>query len=628
MTLGYIPDRAYYFVVSRTIDLGHPRLVAGQPVPARERRGDALPGPGRRGRCRGRRRRPRRPCPQPRTERRRRPSSARTCCTSAAATARRPVRDDVHRRRSTRATSAPGRRARRCPRRRDERRARDPQRHGLPRRRPRAGRRADGHGLVDRPRSGRRASSATWTRRAGRAPRTPTSPCPRRGPARRRSRSPTGSSSPAVAGPDGKPTSDGLEGDGRRRRACSASSRSSRPASRRSPTRASRSRARSCGSTAARTRTARRRRSSAPTTARLDRDRQRRARQPSARARRAAARARRRAAPSRAWSAGHAGRGATCPAPRTGARRLRGQRRAVPRRRLRRDDRPARAVLGAPGRDRQPARRLAPPRRDGPARGPSSMRAPVVTGSTAFLLGGTRRRRAASTSSVSASLAPQEPFFRLGLVGVSVPALQIGGEIGQQLGYLAAAGVGTGNFVILVVVGWAFNHRPQISDWRERRTARPRGEGARSPSLGRPRPTRRPDGDGRRIGDHRLDRHRDAAPPLGPSERSIAAPRAPATSIPKPRARRPGVREPLAGAARGSSRMPAGLPRAPWTNAAASLISALEELALGEVAAAHPRPARAARGPGRSRRASGVRRERPPRRRAAGRPGPPRRIGR
>ena len=37
-----------------------------------------------------------------------------------------------------------------------------------------------------------------------------------------------------------------------------------------------------------------------------------------------------------------------------------------------------------------------------------------------------------------ANLAPQEPFFQLGLVGATVPALKIDGEIGQQLGYLAA----------------------------------------------------------------------------------------------------------------------------------------------------------------------------------------------
>ncbi|HKQ17477.1 MAG TPA: hypothetical protein VJS87_02940, partial [Solirubrobacterales bacterium] len=96
--------------------------------------------------------------------------------------------------------------------------------------------------------------------------------------------------------------------------------------------------------------------------------------------------------------------------------------------------------------------------------------APVVSGATAFLLGGTVSG-SATTSSVSASLAPQEPFFRLGIAGVTVPALQIGGEIGQQLGYLAAAGVGTGNFVLLVALGWAFNNRQKLTGFMERRRA-------------------------------------------------------------------------------------------------------------------------------------------------------------
>jgi len=94
--------------------------------------------------------------------------------------------------------------------------------------------------------------------------------------------------------------------------------------------------------------------------------------------------------------------------------------------------------------------------------------APIVAGTTVILIGG-QADGGLLTSSTRASLAPQEPFFRAGLVGVTVPGLQIGGEIGQQLGYLAAAGVGTGNFVILVVIGWAFNHRPQISAWWQRR---------------------------------------------------------------------------------------------------------------------------------------------------------------
>ena len=44
---------------------------------------------------------------------------------------------------------------------------------------------------------------------------------------------------------------------------------------------------------------------------------------------------------------------------------------------------------------------------------------------------------------------------------MTIPALKIDGEIGQQVGYLAAAGVGTGDFVLLIVIGWAFAHKEQ-----------------------------------------------------------------------------------------------------------------------------------------------------------------------
>jgi hypothetical protein len=94
----------------------------------------------------------------------------------------------------------------------------------------------------------------------------------------------------------------------------------------------------------------------------------------------------------------------------------------------------------------------------------------VVSGANVFMLGGSGSG-GPTASSVRASLAPQEPFFRLGLVGVTVPALQIGGEIGQQLGYVAAAGVGLGNFTILIIIGWVFNHRDRIAGWMERRRA-------------------------------------------------------------------------------------------------------------------------------------------------------------
>ena len=65
------------------------------------------------------------------------------------------------------------------------------------------------------------------------------------------------------------------------------------------------------------------------------------------------------------------------------------------------------------------------------------------------------------TSSLRANTAPLSPFFQLGLVGATVPGMKIEGEIGQQLGYLNAAGVGTVDFIILILIGWAFAHKAQ-----------------------------------------------------------------------------------------------------------------------------------------------------------------------
>jgi hypothetical protein len=60
---------------------------------------------------------------------------------------------------------------------------------------------------------------------------------------------------------------------------------------------------------------------------------------------------------------------------------------------------------------------------------------------------------------VRADVAPRLPFFRLGLFGLTVPALSIKGEIGQQLGYIVAGSAALGNFVILVVIGYMFSHK-------------------------------------------------------------------------------------------------------------------------------------------------------------------------
>jgi len=83
-----------------------------------------------------------------------------------------------------------------------------------------------------------------------------------------------------------------------------------------------------------------------------------------------------------------------------------------------------------------------------------------VTGPNAVIVGG-ETGQGADTSSVRANTSPQSPFFQLGLVGATVPGLKIDGEIGQQLGYLNAAGAGTVNFIILLLIGWAFAHKEQ-----------------------------------------------------------------------------------------------------------------------------------------------------------------------
>jgi hypothetical protein len=99
---------------------------------------------------------------------------------------------------------------------------------------------------------------------------------------------------------------------------------------------------------------------------------------------------------------------------------------------------------------------------------------PIVSGSSAFVIGGSTADGVLS-SAVRANLAPAEPFFRAGLVGVVIPALRIEGEIGQQLSYLSAAGVGTVNFIILLLIGWASAHPEAVRGWIDRRRARRRG---------------------------------------------------------------------------------------------------------------------------------------------------------
>ena len=98
----------------------------------------------------------------------------------------------------------------------------------------------------------------------------------------------------------------------------------------------------------------------------------------------------------------------------------------------------------------------------------------LVVGSNVIVFGGTTPD-GVQAGAITANLAPQEPLFQAGLVGVVVPALKIEGEIGQQLGYLSAAGAATVNFVILLFLGWVFAHKEKVRGWFESRRARRRG---------------------------------------------------------------------------------------------------------------------------------------------------------
>jgi Kelch motif len=99
--------------------------------------------------------------------------------------------------------------------------------------------------------------------------------------------------------------------------------------------------------------------------------------------------------------------------------------------------------------------------------------ATAILGPNAIIVGGSTGE-VIQANALRTNMAPQEPFFQLGLVGATVPALKIEGEIGQQLGYLSAAGAGTVNFIILLVIGWAFAHRERTRQLVERFRSRRR----------------------------------------------------------------------------------------------------------------------------------------------------------
>jgi hypothetical protein len=83
----------------------------------------------------------------------------------------------------------------------------------------------------------------------------------------------------------------------------------------------------------------------------------------------------------------------------------------------------------------------------------------VVVGQFVYIVGGSSGGDTLDATILRADVAPRLPFFRLGLFGVTIPALSIQGEIGQQLGYIVAGSAALGNFVILVIIGWCFSHK-------------------------------------------------------------------------------------------------------------------------------------------------------------------------
>lgn len=97
-----------------------------------------------------------------------------------------------------------------------------------------------------------------------------------------------------------------------------------------------------------------------------------------------------------------------------------------------------------------------------------------TAGSFAFVVGG-QTAAGITGGAARANLAPQLPFFQVGLLGLTIPALKLDGEIGQQIGYLNAAGAGTVNFVALLLVGWGFAHKERVREIIANRRRRRRG---------------------------------------------------------------------------------------------------------------------------------------------------------
>jgi hypothetical protein len=89
----------------------------------------------------------------------------------------------------------------------------------------------------------------------------------------------------------------------------------------------------------------------------------------------------------------------------------------------------------------------------------------VVIGAHVLLLGGADASGAYSAGALSADTSPKAPVFRVGLFGLTVPGLALQGEVGQQIGFLSAAGAWTLNFVIMLGAAVAYGQRERFRAW-------------------------------------------------------------------------------------------------------------------------------------------------------------------
>lgn len=89
----------------------------------------------------------------------------------------------------------------------------------------------------------------------------------------------------------------------------------------------------------------------------------------------------------------------------------------------------------------------------------------AVIGTRALLIGGEDASGASASTTVSAVTSPKAPVFRAGIFGLTVPGLAISGDIGEQLGFLSAAGAWTLNFVLLCAMAVAYAQRERFGVW-------------------------------------------------------------------------------------------------------------------------------------------------------------------